>query len=63
MTVTAIKTEPTNKPASNTPFHAWLQTRESRVWSSADTCRVLQHIGDVERLALRIVERAERRGA
>ncbi len=50
------------KPAS-TPFHAYLQSRESRVWSPADTVTVLSHIQQIERLALALVERAERRDA
>lgn len=38
-------------------LHAYLQRREGTVWTSADTVTVLDHLRQVERLALAVVER------
>ena len=46
-----------------TPFTAWLQSREGGVWTSADTVRAANHVAEVERLALALIQRAERRAA
>lgn len=46
-----------------TEFRRFLQAAQGRVWTSADTVTVLSHIQQIERLALALVERTERRDA
>lgn len=55
--MTAATNEKSAAKASTTPFGAWLQRREGAVWTSADTVTVLDHLRQVERLALAVVER------
>ena len=38
-------------------LHAYLQRREGAAWTDADTVTVLDHIRQVERLAVRVIER------
>ena len=38
-------------------FLNWLQSREGGVWTSADTAHAANHLAEVERLALRVIER------